>query len=108
MLEQYCFNPKDVFEKVTIDEYLRFLVYSLEYRALVMEQLSHEKEQAYLEAHPDPADREEGYGVVLMDCVIRDLRGVGMGHLGGKGRQIIEAALKIGIRKSNSFALLEG
>lgn len=74
-LEQYGFSPKDILQNVSREDYLRFLTYALEYRTLVMEQLSHEREQAYLAAHPDEADRVDGYGVVVMDFTIRDLKG---------------------------------
>lgn len=85
-----------------------------------MEQLSHERELEYLTAHPNPEDREEGYGVVLLNFCIRDLQGkirqqhgdfasvltnsyfvvgVGISHLTGKGKSVIEAAINIGLRK---------
>jgi len=31
-------------DAISIDDYLKFLIYSLEYRAIVMEQMSHERE----------------------------------------------------------------
>lgn len=65
-----------MFARVTIKDYLLFLVYGLEYRALVMEQMSHEREQKYLAEHPEPDDRADGYGVVLLNFCIRDLQGV--------------------------------
>jgi hypothetical protein len=121
-LEQYSFSPADMLARVTIKDYLLFFVYALEYRALVMEQMSHEREQKYLEAHPNPKDRADGYGVVLLNFCIRDLQGdfhspryrplnslhnrtltsplgVGISHLTGKGKQIIEASINIGLRK---------
>ena len=58
-----------------MDEYLLFLIYCLEYRAMVMEQLSHEQELKYLSEHVEE-DRKDGYGVVLLNCYIRDLKGV--------------------------------
>jgi hypothetical protein len=64
-----------MFARVTIKDYLQFLVYGLEYRALVMEQMSHEKETKYLAEHPNVEDREDGYGVVLLNFCIRDLQG---------------------------------
>jgi hypothetical protein len=29
----------------------------------------------YLRDHPDPVDRKDGYGVILLDLTIRDLKG---------------------------------
>ena len=76
-MEMFDFSPKDVLEAISIQDYLVFLTYSLEYRAIVMEQMSHEREQEYLKEYPNPADRREGYGVVLLDYTIRDLKGRG-------------------------------
>ncbi len=68
-----------MFARVTIKDYLQFLVYGLEYRALVMEQMSHEKEKKYLAEHSNVEDREDGYGVVLLNFCIRDLQGESRG-----------------------------
>lgn len=46
VVESYGFSPKEVRKIVTDEEYLTFFKYSLEYRALVLEQLSHEREAA--------------------------------------------------------------
>ncbi len=74
-LEQFNFSPKEVFKAVSLNDYLLFLTYCLEYRALVMEQVSHEREMAYLSSHPREEDRTDGYGVIVMDFTIRDLKG---------------------------------
>lgn len=114
--EAFDFTPKEVLKQITIAEYLQFLTYSLEYRAIVLEQMSHEREQRYLIEHPNVSDRVEGYGVILMDFTIRDLKGlvsqnhlnsgsnkyifmvgVGLAHLGSEGRQLVGEALKLGL-----------
>jgi hypothetical protein len=77
-MEMFDFSPKDVLEAISIADYLVFLTYSLEYRAIVLEQMSHEREQAYLAAHPNPEDRQDGYGVVILDYTIRDLKGTAL------------------------------
>jgi hypothetical protein len=74
-LECFDFSPKEVLEAVNLEDYLIFLTYTLEYRALVLEQLSHEREKAYLDAHSDPSTRKDGYGVLVLDITIRDLKG---------------------------------
>jgi hypothetical protein len=71
----FDFSPKEVLDAISINDYLVFLTYALEYRTLVMEQMSHEAEMAYLAAHPNPASRKDGYGVILLDFTIRDLKG---------------------------------
>lgn len=99
----FDFSPKDVLDAISISDYLVFLTYSLEYRAIVMEQLSHEVEQRYIEKHPNPDDRVDGYGVILLDYTIRDLKGVGFAHIGSKGRALVAAALQLGLRKKFVF-----
>lgn len=117
-MELYNFSPKEVLKIVSQEQYINFLIYALEYRALVMEQLSHEQEMKYLQQHPDPNDREDGYGVVLMVYIIRDLKGdwewmiilaennidyiitgLGLSHTGSEGRNIVKAALSVGLGK---------
>ena len=73
--EAFDFIPNEVLKQVTIAEYLIFLTYSLEYRSIILEQMSHEREQRYLADHPKLSDRVDGYGVILMDFTIRDLKG---------------------------------
>jgi hypothetical protein len=99
VLEDYGFNPKAVAEAITIEEYMLFLIYCLEYRAMILEQLSDEMEAEYLQQHPDPATRKEGYGIVLKICCIRDLKGVGFEHMGPNCKRIIQKGLEIAVRK---------
>jgi hypothetical protein len=75
-METFDFSPKEMFDAVPMADYLLFLIHTLEYRAIVLEQMSHEREQRYLEEHPNPEDREDGYGVIVMDYTIRDLKGM--------------------------------
>ena len=44
-VEMFDFSPREVLEATPIADYLLFLTYTLEYRALVLEQMSHEREQ---------------------------------------------------------------
>jgi len=105
VVEKYTFNPEQVFKQINIKQYLLFLTYSLEYRNLIMEQLSHIKEQEYLAQYPDPKDRKDGYGVIVRNCTIRDLKGVSLSHVTGRGAELVKAALQLGLRK-NVFSLI--
>ena len=78
-VEQYNFIPSEVFQYITIEDYIVFVKYSLEYRSLIVEQLSEHRERAYLAGLSD-IEREklelsetETYGVLVNTCVIRDL-----------------------------------
>jgi hypothetical protein len=80
-METFDFSPKEMFDAVPMADYLLFLIHTLEYRAIVLEQMSHEREQKYLKEHPKPEDREDGYGVLVMDYTIRDLKGTIWMHI---------------------------
>jgi hypothetical protein len=75
-VELYGFNPSSVLAELTREEYTTFMIYTLEYKALMLEQESERQERAYLEAHMgDPPCTSSGYGVLLQHCIIRDFRG---------------------------------
>lgn len=109
VLESYNFNPNDLLEHITIEEYMKFLIYSLEYRTLVMEVLADRQEQEALvemqqqkleivdDDGNEEEEEEEGYGVLLYNVTLRDLSGVGFDHLGANGRAIVSTALGIGL-----------
>lgn len=105
---------------MTIPEYIRFVIHSLEFKTLVIEQLSEVRERAalalYYKNQAEKYDQMEGkedegegegevdvsmspYGVLLYTCVIRDLAGVGFEHVGKKGQEIIQAV--IGVASAN-------
>jgi hypothetical protein len=48
--EQYDFSPAEVLAKVSIEEYIVFAIYILEYKTLIMEQLAEEQERANIKA----------------------------------------------------------
>ncbi len=74
MLEQYEFNPKELLKEIPLADYTIFFIYCMEFRMMIMEEMSHAAEMKYLQEHPNPADRKDGYGVVLYNCSIRDLK----------------------------------
>lgn len=123
-LELGQFSPAEVLSQVTIPEYIRFVIHSLEFKTLVIEQLSEMRERAalalYYKNQAEKYDQVEGkedeeevgvegegevdvsmspYGVLLYTCVIRDLAGVGFEHVGKKGQEIIQAV--IGVASAN-------
>ena len=102
-MDQYNFSPAAVLEKVTLEQYITFAIYCLEYRSLlstyspfpsishqndrnrsiVLEQLSEQRErEALAKLVSSESDSERApsppapYGVLVHTCVIRDL-----GHL---------------------------
>ena len=51
--------------------FFRYLIHSMEFRSMILETLSDKIENEYLASHPNPADRKDGYGVLLKICCIR-------------------------------------
>jgi hypothetical protein len=74
-LEIYSFDPNALFESVTMEQYLLFLFYTLEYRALILEQIDHDRELKYLCETPNELERIDGYCHITRLCCIRDLQG---------------------------------
>jgi hypothetical protein len=80
-VEQYDFSPSVVMEQITVEDYVLFMTYCLEYRSLVLEQLSEERELTFLATlsnddrkHIDSQDCPlPPYGILAHSCVIRDL-----------------------------------
>jgi hypothetical protein len=72
----YGFDPAKVLQEITREEYTTFIIYTLEYKALFLEQESERRERAYLEQHNyEPSEAPPGYGVILQHCIIRDFSG---------------------------------
>jgi hypothetical protein len=82
-VEQYNFVPSEVFKHINLDDYILFVTYGLEFKSLIVEQLSEEREQAFLAAltAEERAEHEKNdtksqfppYGVLVNICVVRDL-----------------------------------
>jgi hypothetical protein len=99
-LEQYCFDPTTVLSNITKDEYIKFLIYMLEYKSLVLDQMSDEKEKKTLakyKGNPPETVKKNGYGEMLCCTIIRDFNGFGFGHIGYDGRTVISWVLEIAI-----------
>jgi hypothetical protein len=103
-LPVHQFSPAEVLSEVSIPEYIQFIIHSLEYKTLIVEQLSEEAERAalallQLKEKDGAAVSTTPYGVLLYTCVIRDLDGVGFEHVGSKGQEIVRAV--IGVASAN-------
>ena len=48
-LEQYSFSPSNVLKLITLSEYLEFITYTLEFKSMVLEQMSEAMERQILE-----------------------------------------------------------
>ena len=84
-VEMYNFSPAAVMAKISIPDYIEFTKHSLEYKYLIVEQLSEHKERA----------DATGKGMLVYTCVVRDLAGVGLEHVGSNGQEIIQAVISL-------------
>jgi hypothetical protein len=75
ILDCMGFDPNALFDNIKQEDLLTYVIYTLEYRSLILEQIGHEDEQEYLRKYPDVADRKDGYGTIPYLCSIRDLKG---------------------------------
>ena len=107
-VDQYKFKPGEVVSEIGLPDYLIFAVYCLEFRSLVVEQLSEKEERAFLDSLSpeqrasavDPhgaigGDNQQPHGVILGTLVIRDMAGLTMEHCSEVGRQIIKAVVTV-------------
>jgi hypothetical protein len=96
VFESFDFDPNEFVKKLSVEDYVLFLKYCLEYRSLVLEQMSEEAEAANLRQGTNTGNAN--YGVVLTLCIIRDLNGVGWSHITSSiTKSIITAGLDIAV-----------
>jgi hypothetical protein len=102
-VEKFNFSPHTVLENITIPEYILFLIYCLEYKSIIVEQLSEEADNKYLESL-SPAMREIAlsnttelppFGALTGLCIIRDLDGLGFDHIGSQGQEILRTIISL-------------
>ena len=93
-LEHFNFVPEVVLKEITKKEYTTFMIYNLEYKILLLEELADKREKLYLSKS---FDRSIPYGIVLNCRVIRDLNGFGLGHIGLDGQTVIKWILEIAV-----------
>jgi len=95
-METYNFKPREVFQSITLNQYILYLIYTLEYKSLVMEQVSHDLETEKMDVcNNDPPSSPGGFGVVCKICFFRDLNGLGAAHLVQEGRDMVRVAVRI-------------
>ena len=93
-LEHFNFVPEVVLREITKKEYTTFMIYTLEYKILLLEQLAEEREQLYLSKSPPSTIP---YGIILSSRVIRDLNGFGISHIGTDGQTVIKWILELAV-----------
>ena len=72
-MERCGFSPSEVLKQISLDQYLEFLIYSMEYRSLILEQMSEERERRLLLEY-------DGSPPILHDSLLDDEGGYGWGE----------------------------
>lgn len=108
-VEKYDFSVNHMYSLMTMEQYVTFLIHSLEYKSMIVEQTAEKREREYLASlseedlqlalsedfsDPDVTERTP-YGCMLTTCMIRDLSGLGFEHLGAKGQETARALLTL-------------
>ena len=97
-IESFSFDPVKVLKEISKEEYVKFMTYMLEYKVLVLEQMSNDiEEQTLKQYNGDAPITEKGYGVILQCRIFRDFNGFGVGHIGFEGRTVITWILELAV-----------
>ena len=68
----------------------------MEFKMLVVEQLSELEERRYLEAcNFNPPEKQNGYGVIYQVTILRDLAGMSMEFMGAESKALLKVSLDI-------------
>ncbi len=92
-VETYNYSPREFLQQITVQDYTEFMLHTMEYKSIVMEQLAEARERKFLrDCNYNPPN---GYGVVLSCTIIRDLSGLSMEFLSAEAKTILKVALDI-------------
>jgi len=118
-MERFNFCPSEALKLVAKEEFMIFFIYCLEYKTLVLEQLSDEAEKEKMRmCHEQQCEGEkegpvgleenedivsnsssatmyECYGTVLASFYLRDFEGFSLDHVSGDGQKLVQWALEI-------------
>lgn len=96
-LETFNFSFKDLAKAAnSVDDYIKFIIYTFEYRSMVIEQLSREEEAKLLASvGGDESKLPVGYAVILQNICIRDLKGAHFSSF-GTAREVLKKIISIG------------
>jgi hypothetical protein len=105
-VEKFSFSPTKMLKHMTTTQFFEFFTYCLEYRSLILEQFSEERDNEYINSLKTEEEKNialsdkdvpghEPYGTLVGLCIIRDLDGIGFEHVGSFGQEIVGKAIAI-------------
>jgi pseudouridine-5'-monophosphatase len=99
-IETYNYSPRAVFQHATPDDYTRFMIYCMEFKIIILEQLSEEAERKFLRnCNFHPPQTQQGYGVILQCTILRDIKDISREFLSSEAKNIFR--ISIGIAQNN-------
>lgn len=95
--ETFDFSPSAMMKKYSLEQWSEWMIYTMVYKTMVIEQVSELRERALLQQHngTPPCSPEKGYGVVVQCSSIRCLKGMGMEFLGSDSKAIIKSSIAV-------------
>lgn len=95
--ETFDYSPSEFLSKYSIDEWNEWMNYTLQYKTMVIEQVSEARERALLAEYNGcpPCTPEQGYGIIVQCTTIRCLKGMGMEFLSSSSKAIMKASIDI-------------
>mmetsp|Transcript_20349 Transcript_20349/g.34288 ORF Transcript_20349/g.34288 Transcript_20349/m.34288 type:complete len:338 (-) Transcript_20349:326-1339(-) len=95
--ETFDFSPSAMMKKYSLDDWGEWMIYTMVYKTMVIEQVSELRERALLAQHngSPPCSPDKGYGVIVQCSSIRCLKGMGMEFLGSDSKAIIRSSIAI-------------
>lgn len=95
--ETFDFSPSVMLKKFSLDDWDNWMIYTMIYKQMVLEQVSEQRERDLLREYngAPPCTPDEGYGVICQCTSIRCLKGMGMEFLGSDSKAIIKSSIAI-------------
>ena len=95
-LESFNFQPEVILKEVPKPDYVTFMIYTLEYKILMLDQLAYQREKVFIEKQTERSKQITApYGVMVQSNIIRDLSGFGMANVGTDGQTVMKWILEI-------------
>lgn len=95
--ETFDYSPAKIMKEFTIDQWVEWINWTMQYKQMVLEQVSEKRERALLAEYngSPPCTPEQGYGIMVQTFGIRCLKGIGMEFLGSDAKSIMKTSIAI-------------
>ena len=95
-VETYEYSPREILSGRTIEMYTEYMIYCMEFKMVIIEQLSELAERKYLEGcNYNPPELVNGYGVIYQVTILRDMYGMSMEFMSADSKALFKVSLDI-------------